>query len=1728
MGMRLLIALVGLCLLFATASAERIQLIDQSPDVDVIVQSSSDDRTVVRFEIGAFEKDAVDINGQTYFEISTGSEGNNLQAGQPNLPHVSRSIIIPDDAAMTINVLSSDFVDYPMTAVAPSKGNLLRTVNPDDVPYEFGREYMMTGFFPTNLAGLREPYIIRDYRGVVMDINPFQYDAEHQTLRVYKSITVEVVTSGPGQINVKHDAKRESVVSDFDYLYGNHFLNYGQMAQKYTLVEETGSMLIICYDSWMSNVQPLVDWKMQKGINTVMVPKTTAGATATVIKNYIQDYYDSTDVAFVLLVGDAAQVPSLSSGGGGADPMFALVDGGDSYPDIFVGRFSAENTTHVNTQVNRTITDERDASTATWYHKGVGIGSAEGPGGHNGGEYDYVHLGKIRDSLMMIGTYTEVDGIYDPGATASMVTTVVNNGRSIINYTGHGSTTAWSTTGFSSTNVNSLVNDNMLPFIVSVSCVNGNFVSYTCFGEAWLRADHNGVPTGAIGHYCSSINQSWAPPMDAQDEVVRLLVRDVATSYGSLCFNGSCKMIDINGSGGISLFNTWIIFGDPSVQVRTDTPAPLTVNHAGAAFFNLPEYEVEVVGVENALCALYADGVLYGYAYTDAGGNALIPISGLLPIGVPATLTVTGYNAETFVDEVIVTTDLTILTDPLGDTKDTLNDYQVDAVVYSDTTLYMDSVLIWFNNGSGYASVAMSWVGGDELSDNFTGYIPAQAAGTTVDYYLWAKNEGGFVDSTEVFSFFVIDYGLFIEPEFQTQSGPVDDTIWYDLAVTNDGVLADVYNLTVDYATWPTELYDASGTSVITATTSMVGNEVFDFKLQVIVPSSWEDEFDSVHVVATSTGDGSYSDFAIVKTISTGQPWAIPFSDNFPTTSLDMTKWEAVGGVYVNDDGLAEPTEPYSANLDAYDVLETEQVALRDLNSVVLRYWYQRTGGSDSPETGDDLRVEYVDSVGSWHVLEQHPGDGPDMTEYEEVVLALPADAYHNGFRVRFSNLAGSTNSDDWFVDDIFIGYPSDYEVLLTPYSQFQYGPAGDTAAYTITVINRGLLEDQYDLSVVGNGWTTLFFEASGTTQITSTDIIAGGDTADFIVKVVIPGAAAPHTNDLATITGTSQGDPVMISTVSVETFSGGPAIGFPMYEPFAEADLSLDYWFTNVGGEVSSESVDPPTTPYALLLDGGDDTVTTRLINIAGQDGAIMTYYCEAGGDGDAPETGDNLTFLYKNTYGEWIAFHTQEADGTSWDEFLYVNVPLPLDAVHAGFQLRIVSSGGSEGQDEWFLDDLRIDFAPEIAINPGEITEMLAPGASTSRDVVISNVGPGGLTYSLKIQQLISRNDVINSAGGNVEPASHDYPAEFYSTFEEKGVDSPYDGIPNTRGMGGPDDFGYVWIDSDEGVGGIYDFSWIDVSGVGTEIMADFGADPDDAYAGPYPIGFDFVFYGNVYDQFYVGSNGMIGFAAAGMNTRINVPIPADSDPNNLIALLWDDLDPTDSDCPGGQLFVHTDGSRLVVQFVNYPEYAAEAGDIVNAEVVLYDDGTIKLQYLSLAPGFTTYEATVGIENHDGTDGCEVIYNAAYLHDNLAITFARPYAWLSIDTYSGNVAPGQSDTVHCLIEAGELEEGTYNANLVISSNDPMPTMNPFSLPTQLTVTSGPTWICGDADSNGMGPDIADLVYMVAFMFSGGPAPAVMQTIDIDGSGGDADVADLVYLVQFMFSGGPAPDCGL
>ncbi len=620
--------------------------------------SSDNNSTVLALSVSDFERNSVRINNEEFDLINMSTEPVSQESGAPMLPVMNRSIIIPATANADVKILKSEYQEFDMN-VAPSKGSITRNIDPATVAYTFGAMYNENAYYPQELVTLSEPYILRDMRGVVVKFSPFTFNPVTKKLRVYTRLLVEVENNGFSMVNTL-DREATTYSKEFLSIYENHFMNF--TTDRYTPVEDSGSLLAIAPTQYMDLMQEYVDWKIQKGMNAELVELSTIGTTASQIQTFIQNYYNSNpNLAFVQLAGDAAQMPALShyySGqNGGADPILALVNGTDSYPDIFIGRFSAENTSQLETQVDRVIWYERDIdNTNDWLNNAIGIASDEG-GGSNGdmGESDIVHMNNIRTDLLGYG-YNTVDQIYDPGASSSNVANSVNAGRGFINYVGHGSTTAWSTTGFSVNNCNQLTNDYKLPFIVSVACVNGNFVSNTCFAEGWTRATNGDAPTGAMAIYASSVNQDWDSPMRGQDEITDLLIAEDKTTVGGLYYNGSCEMMDNYAGVGTDMYKTWNIFGDASLMVRTRQPEDITVSHMPTFFLGSSVFNASVSGLDTgnpALVSITDNGTLLGAGYTDASGNAAVTLDPAPLQPTNLTVTVTAFNKVTYTADVL-------------------------------------------------------------------------------------------------------------------------------------------------------------------------------------------------------------------------------------------------------------------------------------------------------------------------------------------------------------------------------------------------------------------------------------------------------------------------------------------------------------------------------------------------------------------------------------------------------------------------------------------------------------------------------------------------------------------------------------------------------------------------------------------------------------------------------------------------------------------------------------------------------------------------------------------------------------------------------------------------------------------------------------------------------------------------------------------------------------------
>ena len=152
---------------------------------------------------------------------------------------------------------------------------------------------------------------------------------------------------------------------------------------------------------------------------------------------------------------------------------------------------------------------------------------------------------------------------------------------------------------------------------------------------------------------------------------------------------------------------------------------------------------------------------------------------------------------------------------------------------------------------------------------------------------------------------------------------------------------------------------------------------------------------------------------------------------DFESGTFDDAIWEYNQGATIDDVALNEINGTLSMRLNGgYGAGDEIRSRMFDLSGfagqeVRLQYAVERTGGGNSPETNEDLEVDYWSAAGAWVNLRTFLGSGPDESNFTAFSDILPADALHDQFRFRFHRLQGSGSAtDDYFVDNIAIVPP--------------------------------------------------------------------------------------------------------------------------------------------------------------------------------------------------------------------------------------------------------------------------------------------------------------------------------------------------------------------------------------------------------------------------------------------------------------------------------------------------------------------------------------------------------------------------------------------------------------------------------------------------------------------------------------------------------------------------------
>lgn len=670
--------------------------------------SSSEDEIVVAVKVGGYMQEKVMTPRGEQLVISGDGMAPMLETGAPDLPLFSIPIIIGDKAEMNVSVIKSKYVDFENMEVAPSKGNFSRKINPNDVPYVYGEMYQKDEFYPLQQGALEKPYIFRDYRGQNLMVYPYAYNPITKTLRVYTELTFSVKKVGDNGMNHKVSSRRNEVITSvFDASYEGRFINYKNDSRGFVVDE--GEMLIVCTDQYIQDIQTLVDWKNISGRPTSVVATSVTGKDEDLRKYLIEYYKKNPKLTYVLLVGEYYDIPSHVMGDGFSDNYFGLLEGDDCYEEVLVGRLSVKNVKDLKNQINKVIYYERDIDeTATWLSNGVGIAAKEGTSGHFG-ESDDKHMDFIRDTLLNY-TYTNVSRFYEKvnSPTVTDLINKFNEGVGIINYCNHGFIDSWKVTGFKNDDIHNLTNDYKLPFIWSVACDNGRFVTDECFAEAWMRAknEETEAPTGAVGGMFSTILQPWQPPMYGQDEMVRILTEHREgyrhTLAGASC-NGNMYILDMFPyADGEETHNTWVLFGDPSMMLRTKAPEKMNVTAVPSTLIVGMTSMAVNVDSDFGIVTLSMNNKYIGSAYVE-NGTANISFPELTESG-KAQIVVMGYNKVTEIIDIYVKPEsgAYVVTDSYNLNQE---DAQMDCNEYIDLDLNVKNIGV---DGSDNISIVLS------------------------------------------------------------------------------------------------------------------------------------------------------------------------------------------------------------------------------------------------------------------------------------------------------------------------------------------------------------------------------------------------------------------------------------------------------------------------------------------------------------------------------------------------------------------------------------------------------------------------------------------------------------------------------------------------------------------------------------------------------------------------------------------------------------------------------------------------------------------------------------------------------------------------------------------------------------------------------------------------------------------------------------------------------------
>ncbi|MEX2370270.1 MAG: C25 family cysteine peptidase [Bacteroidales bacterium] len=632
-----------------------------------------------RYGISSFSYEEVENISGKYLKLSVPGAFPSGIPGTPQLPVFSElveadtafnyKLVIHslDSVVIELNVEFTGYQIFPAQAPV-QKG--IDTSHPSFIGYPALNQ--QASGEQQSMISLEQEGTMRGVAIARIQFNPFHLDPDHNLLTIYHNIDFSLIPTD-------YQFESTEISSEpFRRAISSIVRNDEQGSLKRLVKDEPVTMVILSDTLFRNSLQPLIQWKKEKGIRIIEAYTTDpqVGSTYQEIRNFMFNMYTNPPAgyappSYLLIAGDVEHVPVSQPSGQITDLYYTTFDGaGDYLPEIFHGRISVKNDTQLTNVIDKILMYEKyDFPDPSFLNRTILIAGYDGSYGpvHGNGQINYAANYYFNE-----GNGIDAGVYLHPEASNldHQIRVDISEGAALVNYTGHGEYYGWLDPSFRLQHLDTMKNYFKYPLMIGNGCKTNQFnLSGTdCFAEAILKLKDR----GAVGYIGGTNDSYWdedyywsvgVGPITSQpdynsttfgyyDKLFHLgkePVEEWSPSFGEMIFAGNMTVQQSTSTKKKYYWEIYQIMGDPSLVPWFREPANLPVDFP----VNIPldATQVSIRASAYDYIAISAHGTLIDAMHADKFGQAYLEIPASLEEG-NLTLVVTGDHRQPFMDTI--------------------------------------------------------------------------------------------------------------------------------------------------------------------------------------------------------------------------------------------------------------------------------------------------------------------------------------------------------------------------------------------------------------------------------------------------------------------------------------------------------------------------------------------------------------------------------------------------------------------------------------------------------------------------------------------------------------------------------------------------------------------------------------------------------------------------------------------------------------------------------------------------------------------------------------------------------------------------------------------------------------------------------------------------------------------------------------------------------------------